>query len=61
MPTLDTSRYESFAQARAKGARLALLDTARPRGFMAGVRRQDQSDIIDEFGRLARAAGAVHA
>ena len=42
-------------------ARLALLDAARLHDIMVGVRRQDQSDIIDEVGRLARAAGAVHA
>ena len=43
-----------------KEARLALLDAARLQDGRAGVRRLDQIDIIDEHGRLAKAAGGVH-
>jgi hypothetical protein len=44
-----------------KEARLALLDAARLQGALADGRRHDQSDIIDQYGCLAQAAGGIHA
>jgi hypothetical protein len=44
-----------------KEARLALLDAARLHAEATAARRYDQVEIIDEYGRLAKAAGDVHA